>query len=314
MKPLPLAALPVALLLAACGNYSNEDLIFYNALPDRAQLTSHAPDSGTGAGGSSLLGRGSGTESAGVGEHSTVYDDVGIWVLTANGIVYSVLDLVEAVTRLPPTTRLAHERIWGPAPAKNQPGFLVELVMERREDHFDYRLEFRLQAQRNAPWIPVLVGDFVASEGVRKGVGSFILDSAIARDNGIPLENMNTLTRLSAGYDTRTSEPLTVSLTAVYLPSLHYPDFHYSDTEAANAPTVMTVDGPLADKGGLPFSILGMWVGSGAGRATLKTLSPDGTTRAEVTECWDVKALILYQALAGAGEAGTRSACEPPLP
>ena len=45
MKPLPLAALPVALLLAACGNYSNEDLIFYNALPDRAQLTSHAPDS-----------------------------------------------------------------------------------------------------------------------------------------------------------------------------------------------------------------------------------------------------------------------------
>ena len=54
-------------------------------------------------------------------------------VVIFNGVVDSFLTLIDAIRSYSPTTRQPDERIWGPFPAQDQPGWEVRMVMTRQD-------------------------------------------------------------------------------------------------------------------------------------------------------------------------------------
>ena len=93
------------MLAAGCGNYSNEDLEFTTALPERSQLAAVIPVR------SSIIGP----------EPAELYRLSRTVALVFNGIVDAFLTLVDGIRAFPPTTRAPNLRVWGPFPAENQP-------------------------------------------------------------------------------------------------------------------------------------------------------------------------------------------------
>ena len=92
--------LVLAAALAGCGNYSNEDLEYMNAVPDRDDLAANIPAS-------RLL--------VNEAELSKTTHEV---VATFNGLLNLFLGIVDTVRTYPPTRRLPNQRIWGPVPAE----------------------------------------------------------------------------------------------------------------------------------------------------------------------------------------------------
>src|ERR1700704_16159 len=114
---------------AGCGNYSNEDLEFMAALPEKQELSAEVP-----------------TRSALVlGEAAEYYLLTRNVSLIFNGITEAFLGLIDTIRAFPPTTRQPNRRIWGPFPADpvKQPGWMIRMVMERVGATFTYNLEFK---------------------------------------------------------------------------------------------------------------------------------------------------------------------------
>src|SRR5450432_566996 len=107
----PLAALvvaaPLALLAAGCGNYTNEDLEYMNALPQGSDLRANIPPV-TGA-----------VELANEAELARSTHDT---TRGFNGLLMALVDLVDAIRSYPPTTRTPTSRIWGPFAADQSKG------------------------------------------------------------------------------------------------------------------------------------------------------------------------------------------------
>ena len=94
-----LAAVVVATTIG-CGNYSNEDLEFMNALPERQDLTAAIP-----ARSAILIGT------------ADLYRMTRNVALVFNGISEALLTVIDTIRAYPPTTRQPNGRIWGPFPA-----------------------------------------------------------------------------------------------------------------------------------------------------------------------------------------------------
>ena len=100
----------VALSLPACGNYSNEDLEYMSAIPQRDDVAIEVPRRGM------LV-----AATAAEGWRTTL--DV---TRSLNRVADAFLSLVEKIRTYSPTKRLPDERVWGPYPAEDHPGLLQQ--------------------------------------------------------------------------------------------------------------------------------------------------------------------------------------------
>jgi hypothetical protein len=205
--------LALALALAGCGTWSNEDLRFYQALPTSPELHLAVPS----AQAVPVV--------AGAAQAATVACDPALGPATIweqarptsddiNRSIDRVLGLVDVVRRHPPTTRLPDGRIWGPFDDEHHPGIQIQIVIMRsfpaglEAPQYDYAFQARLGAGVE-PFRPILEGSFVGPSA-RQGHGGVRIHFATIWLLGMA-DPDSPRGEMQIQYD-RTAEPRTVQL------------------------------------------------------------------------------------------------------
>jgi hypothetical protein len=271
-----------ALLGVACGNYSNEDLEYMNALPDSSELRADIPPV-TGA-----------VEIANEAElarltHKTTRD--------FNGLLMGLLDIVDFVRSFPPTSRTAESRTWGPIPPDRSTGknldWHTRMVVEwdAAQARFAYHIDVHHDGTADDAWITFIDGWFEASHTARRGVGFVELQTAAVRAAGLDVSNLGMLDHLEIDYDT-VNDPTSIEMTVTSLPdpaSAAPATIFYTYRATAAGQGQMTFDlfanvvaGPAIED----MRVVSDWLATGEGRATLTIVSGDGMGLQQ-TECWN---------------------------
>jgi hypothetical protein len=282
------AAFTLLLLTACGGNFSNEDVEFVSALPVRRDLESKLPQQT----GQSLL-QGTRQDAVTLGQPSQAYLDAKGASDAFNNGLFFLLDLIDSIRQISPTTREPDRRIWGPFPDKDHPDFIDEVVMERHETTlFDYRIEVRRKdAASTDPWTVIVKGSFQATGGARKGTGEVHLYAKAANDAGLLLQGLDALDTLDAWYVTDQS-PIQVNMLFVSVANptptiVGYAYREYVDGHGEIDFIVVTGGGLLI------LAETAKWLPSGQGRADQGVLAGFILGAAGV-ECWDAQFQVTY--------------------
>jgi len=279
-KSLLLAA---TLLAGACGNYSNEDLEFMNAVPAREDLAANMPRS-------MIL-------PANEAELSRDTHDV---IRAFNGAL-DFLDAADVIRTFQPTTRVPNGRIWGPWPMNDHAGWEWRFRMTRDSataEMFKYWFEVRPIGTGDDSWILFIDGWFVPTGGgARRGMGFFHMQADDLRAGGFPIlpdADQNIFSDLKVMYSTA-AFPVSVTMTLVLYPKGDFTNtativFHYEQQE--NGQGAMEFSGTNAASGA-SLSITSRWLASGAGRAEAVGQNAAGET-ATWTECWNDQFVSVY--------------------
>jgi hypothetical protein len=199
-----LAAPALALALAACGNYSTEDLRFLAALPTRGDLSVTVP-------------AGDGNASA-----ATVCPigtaDTWLWAKpTSEGLnrgVAFVVSLIDVVRRHPPSAREQDLRRWGPFPDEKHPGRELQIVLTRSFPPAlggtpQHGYVFEAREAGTPTFEPLIAGTFVGSSSSRgRGSVELYFDTFWRLGMNDPTTPRGTM---RVGYD-RASDPVTIEL------------------------------------------------------------------------------------------------------
>jgi hypothetical protein len=263
--------------LAACGNYSNEDLLFMSAVPTSTQLAVVLPAPMPTVTEAEL----SKTTHGGVG--------------TINMLLDGVLGIVDTVRSYEPTSRSANGRVWGPAPDSNKPGWQWKFEIDRQPNGttFDYHLLVATEATP-VTWVEFLTGTYDAAGGAKQGSGAFTAHFAAVVAVGYPVDGdaaqFDTLSLTYQNYDTEGS-PVSALLTIMRA----YPDkngitmasFSYEIlTDGSGEITFQAAGNVVGGTTTETLTIHAQWLPSGAGMATC-TITAGADIGATQTECWD---------------------------
>src|SRR5450432_375787 len=296
-----------AVFAAACGNYSNEDLEYMNAVPAGAQLTATLPAY------SSTLPASSEAELAQT-THSVTTQ--------FNQMLDNALGGVDAIRSYAPTSRTPTSRIWGPFPSDKQPGWDWQLTVTHDDPQstvFGYKLEVENTADLTLGWLTFLTGSFDATEGVRKGMGSLTMDTSALTPAGFPFDQGTApFTTLTVTYQTL-SYPINVTMTIDRTPDAANQASSVVYTFAAQADgsgqmsftlTGNFIVGPAIET----VAVTSAWLPTGAGKATEMVEQGDGAGLTQ-TECWDATFAATYndKPWSASEDLGDASAC-PALP
>jgi len=266
-------------LLASCGNYSNEDLEFMNAVPATADLTANMPRS-------NIL-------PANEAELSRLTHDV---IRTFNLMLDQILGVADVIRMYQPTGRAPNQRIWGPVPADkpSQLGWQWRFRVTRdpaTSDYFEYFFEIQRIGAAPDDWLPFIHGDFEATSGVRRGTGMVQADTQMLRDAGFPFDDSDgTVHSIMIRYSTR-EYPISVVMEMVTLPK---------PTVDNPSPTVTTIkyeygqqetgQGAMGfsgtDSEGKSIAVVTRWLASGQGIGQATWMDGLGASFTR-TECWD---------------------------
>ncbi|HEY4220369.1 MAG TPA: hypothetical protein VGO62_03485, partial [Myxococcota bacterium] len=216
---LPLLALPVvATALSACGDLSDEDLLFKSGVPSKEVIELRP------AGAADQTGDAAGSTSSQALDAVCRDDDMRCRVLDTargfNSITFGLLDLVDGITKNPPTTRGNGVRIWGPYfdPLKHNTArfemvrdaaggfeFCLHAVNGRIQDSEANDITCDTDVDADTGLALFLHGTFtpgsLAGEGARTGKGSMDLHASRIPDFGgkvhdIHMEFNNTAGRI----------------------------------------------------------------------------------------------------------------------
>jgi hypothetical protein len=264
--------LGVTLFLAACGNYSNEDLEFMNAVPAVEDISAYIPRAAL---------------TVDEAELSRLTHDT---ILVFNGAL-KFLEAADVIRTYQPTSRIPAGRVWGPIPMDKQPGWQWRFVVTRDLDELD-KFNYRFEVQRigaGDTWALFFDGWFAAATGVRKGVGHFRIGTDALREAGFPVEineKREMLKELIVQYSTA-AFPVSVTMNmALYRNvDLGFTDiatirYHHEAQESGAG--LMEFAG--SDTMGRSFSIVSRWLPTGRGRAD--ATATDGTVVGTRTQCW----------------------------
>ena len=266
-------------LLGACGNYSNEDLEYMNAVPNSNDLSANLPA------------RSSALMPATEAELARTTHNV---TSTFNGMLDSILAVVDTIRSYSPTSRSADSRTWGPIAAGQAPGWMWRLVVTRVDaTTFTYALEFHRAGDPVDTWLGFLSGMFDASAGLRRGIGSLHVDTAMLRAEGYPFDaDGMKLDTIDVSYAT-VDYPISVVMDLVTFPnapdtstinSAHYEYAAQADGQGSMSFTLVgdLITGPAIET----LAVTSRWLPGGAGRADIIVESGDGAGLHQ-TECWD---------------------------
>jgi len=291
-----------ALALSACGNWSNRDLDFIEALPTRDDLKAKLPVSSTTQ---PLEGTSTRTDGLNVGDDSAAYAATKKAQTDFNGLLDFLLNVLDTVRTLPPTTRTTDSRTWGPYADSKNPGweFAVTIAQTNAADQ-PAEFSWAIRARNNGgAFIDLLNGTFKPSDTARKGVGTIVVHVKDFRDQLTVDANLKQLDSITIAYDT-SGFPRSVGMLFAFaasspLSSLGYGYQEQSDKsgylvfEVKRPDPVTPVTTQVVDYGS-------KWLPSGAGVAAAKVVS-GSYVGATVAECWDTSFKVSYYAESWAG-------------
>ncbi|MDB4980198.1 MAG: hypothetical protein JWM82_950 [Myxococcales bacterium] len=290
---LALVVFALVVVGTACGNYSNEDLEFMNALPKQADLSVEIPARSSAI---TIL------EEAELARktHETTRD--------FNGLTATLVGLVDLIRSYPPTSRTRDSRVWGPfGPGPRDTTNLdwQRRMLVRRDmldpNVFDFEIAVHKVGTSDLAWPVFVRGSFDAGKTARQGMGHIEVALAAVRAAGFDASDWKALDHLEIDYKkpypATATDPIHISMMITDLPD-------DSMTPMNPAPTV-TYDYQATDDGqgqmafdvfaniiGLPTSpiehvnITSLWLPRGEGRSDLSVVSGDGVGLRQ-TECWD---------------------------
>jgi hypothetical protein len=277
-----LLVLPLALL--ACGNYSNEDLEFMNALPTGDALRADIPA----------------VSPLAIAEEADLAKRTHETTRNFNGLLNGLVGIVDLVRSLPPTSRTPDSRTWGPFPPDAKKAvnrdWWTRMIMRRNlddPDQFDYEISVHKLGNGALDWPVLIRGSFLAGQTARRGTGHVELVTSGARAEGMDLTDFGTLDHLEINYDT-VHDPVVVEETITALPETGSVDpppvlvFTYKANAVGQGQ--MTFDlfvnientGPALED----INVTAQWLPTGEGRAQSTIVSGDGMGLHQ-TQCWD---------------------------
>jgi hypothetical protein len=274
-----LVAAPLLLAFAACGNYSNEDLEFMNAVPAQDDLTANIPPAPL-----------------------TTTDEAELSAQTHqavrnfNGLIDGVLAYIEAVRSYEPTSRARDSRTWGPAATDDAIGWQWRFVMTRDasvQGRFDYRMELQPDGAGDA-WTAFITGYFDAAVGVRRGNGQFLVDFTALRAEGYPFRaDDSNLALVQVVYSTA-DFPTSVAVTFAGVDGTTV-ELTYGAQADGSGALAYTMTGNLIELTAAieTLDVTARWLPSGAGRADQVVRSGDGAGLHRV-ECWNDSFMEVY--------------------
>lgn len=293
------ALLLIALALTGCGNWSNADLEYLNAMPTRdtlqaqvkgAPASSSQPLSGTGTKKQSLFGN-SGMP-LNVGDHSEGYDETVNASLMFNNWISFIVSVVEFIETVQPTVRTKNSRVWGPYPDKDHPGFDLRITITKiDESHFTYAFEWKPSSTADG-YFSLVDGTVTATTNLHHGVGSIDIHSKTARDH---FGGWDGVDEVKINYDTR-AFPTAVDVVATAANSAGELDWTYQNAEDTSGKLEYTIipDPPLYNGGIVEIRANSYWLADGSGREDANVTK--GTIAgANGTECWDANHNVTYQ-------------------
>jgi hypothetical protein len=272
------------LLAPACGNYSNEDLEFMNALPETSELRANLPAATP-------------LEVAGEAElaratHKTTHD--------FNALLMGLVDIVDYVRSFPPTARTAGSRIWGPFPSDPKKNVNLDwqtrMIVSRDDtipDQLDYEIAVHHDGASDTDWPVFIQGHFQAGHTARRGVGHVELVTAAVRAEGLDVSDLMSLDHLEIDYDTL-ADPISITMHVTYLadPTTTNPPaqiaYAYLASRAGQGQmtfdlfaNIITLTDAVED-----MRVVSRWLSTGGGEATLTIVAGDGVGTQQ-TECWN---------------------------
>jgi len=268
--------LVLAAALAGCGNYSNEDLEYMNAVPASEDISASIPRAIRPANEAELA--------------RLTHDTTGLF----NGAL-DFVRITDVIRSFPPTSRLPNGRIWGPVPMDEHPGWQWRLLVTRATetpDRFDYSFDVQQVGSDPNDWITFISGWFVAVNGLRKGMGHLVMLTDELRLAGFPIETNlkdEMLKELTVDYSTETF-PTSVTMkvtmytqvSAQLFDTWFTIDIHYGALESGQG----AIEFLATDSSQNSISVISRWLPTGRGRAdaTVTGGAVDGQTR---TQCWN---------------------------
>jgi hypothetical protein len=270
------------LLACACGNLSNEDVAFLEALPQKGTLHVSVP-AGSIAQNVCLIGP----------------DDIWSFAKPAgdniNQGVDNILTLVDAIRAVPPTTRDPDQRTWGPFPDNNHAGVDVQVTMFRELDAngVPWRWIYTI-AERRPPgaFLPILEGEFFGAQA-KNGIGRITVHFENTWTLGFnnpkdPHAPPNAPARFF--YDL-SGDPRTISLDVTAGVGLGLERFDYG--WAGYADGHGRFDYAIPQANGCTLEVTAFFIATGAGRDVYRRRCPL-FTYGDIVLCRDVSGCLTY--------------------
>jgi len=268
-------------LLCACGNLSNEDIAFMEAIPQKQQLHVSVPQ---GAQAQSLCALGA----------ADIYASARTTGTSINGGVDDILALVDAIRAVTPTSRDDDSRTWGPFPDNSHPGVTMLVTMFRELDAklVPWRWVYTISAARlPAAYLPILEGEFFGAQASH-GIGRMTLH----------FENSTSLGMNKPGdpafpariYYDLSSDPHTVSLdltAGVNAFGLISFDYWFAGYEDGHGQFEFAF--PDA-KSGCVLEVDTFFNAQGSGRDVFRPRCPVLGVLGDVNQCWDTSGCLTY--------------------
>lgn len=272
-------ALAAAWLLTACGNLSNEDIAFAEALPRKGDLHVRVPVQ-------------SAQPACALGEASQ-------WAVGArdtgdklNLAVDTVLGVVDAIRGSSPTSRKPGLRVWS-FPDQKHPGVQLEASLLRvatqlGSDPAAQPWSFAIDARRDGgPFLEILYAYFVGADA-RRGQGVIAIDFDKSRALQIGGSTDPTgvmMIHYDLGAPVRT---IRIELGATGLGLSQFSYFFSGNPDGSGH-----FDYLFPDASGNRFSVQTAFTAAGAGKAHMSVLTKGGQT-GTLDECWDATACLTY--------------------
>lgn len=260
----------VAFAMVACGNYSNDDIAFYDALPDKQALSVNVPQNGQA-----------------LAQQASLYTGTVQSAQNINTGVENIIGLLDLIRTLSPTERTDTSRTWGPF-RDNDVRFENRVVITRTgADTFGYALQQRPAGK--GEYVSVLTGTFVGATA-RNGHGTLDYEAAPLISIGHPPSDPNlqslrfvyandsiprTVNTTIVGKDPQNGSVGTVTYTYSEAPDVGDLDFDFTTPSAWGTFDLRIQSRWLADGG----------AGHALGRGTASGL-PAGTA-VHLEQCWD---------------------------
>jgi hypothetical protein len=266
--------LPLLLLgLAACGNYSNEDLDFQLALPQDGELEAKLP------------------QAISVSDSAEYYVTTRKVVTEFNALAKVLVGLVDKVRGYSPTSRHGTQRTWGPWPDENHPGWQLRVLMDRVDNpgvpggfNISYNVQVRSTQIADAPFIDFMTGSYAPSGNARRGQGEQHLWVDRVRQAGFPVTDFDQLVQLDLCYQTF-EYPVVVHMFAQNQTTAKERTITYDYEEAADGSGTLFFDiATDRAKSDTDLRFISRWLGSGAGRADAYAVNLNNLLAG--TDCW----------------------------
>jgi hypothetical protein len=206
-----------------------------------------------------------------------------------NAFLDYILDGLDGVRQIPPTTRTDDSRIWGPYNDTQHDGYQVEVVIDRVDAGFDWALKYLQNSQES---FTLGGGFFVPTVTLKEGEGAFNIDAKAGRDHfggdgGIDSLDVTYITDMS---------PKQVAMHFTADPGdggENLLDYAYVQTDAGDVRAIFKMTGNDPNITTLQYDV--KWNGAGEGFADVTILAGNWSDAGvDFKECWDSAQKVEY--------------------